>query len=58
MKEPAFMPDPADVSLAMAYVPFQQWQDIYDETTALHRGTLFKQLDLPFLGEEAIPGGK
>ena len=36
--------------LAMAYVPVQQWQDLYDAEDALHRGTLFRQLDLPFEG--------
>ena len=36
--------------LAMAYVPWQQWCDLYDETKALERGTLFPDLDKPFLG--------
>lgn len=35
--------------LAMAYVPMQKWQDIYDNDVALSRGTIFAQLDLPFL---------
>lgn len=34
--------------LAMAYVPFQEWEDIYDDETALARGTLFRALDLPW----------
>ena len=58
MNEPMFMPDPADVSLAMAYVPFQQWEGLYEPAVALNRGTLFQKLDLPFLGEEAVPRGK
>lgn len=42
-------------SLAMAYVPFQKWIETYDPETALVRGTLFPDLDKPFLGEEAVP---
>ena len=37
--------------LAMAYVPMQQWQKLYTPDVGLLRGTLFAQLDLPFLGE-------
>lgn len=36
--------------LAMAYVPVQQWQDLYEPEEALRRGTIFRQLDLPFEG--------
>lgn len=36
--------------LAMAYVPVQQWQDLYEPEEALCRGTIFRQLDLPFEG--------
>lgn len=46
------------VSLAMAYVPFQQWQELYDPQLSLERGTMFAQLDKPFIGEEAVPSGK
>ena len=41
------------ISLAMAYVAMQQWQDLYDPDLALERGTIFSQLDMPFLGKEA-----
>ncbi len=34
--------------LAMAYVPIQEWEMLYDEETALIRGTLFEALDLPW----------
>lgn len=37
-----------DMPLAMAYVPYQQWKDLYDPSEALKRGTIFKALDLPF----------
>ena len=34
--------------LAMAYAPCQAFHSVYDVETALHRGTLFAELDLPF----------
>lgn len=40
---------PKDTPLAMAYVPFQQWGDTYGDDKALGRGTLFPDLDLPFM---------
>ena len=40
--------------LAMARVPVQKWCSVYDGATALSRGTLFPELDLPYLGREAI----
>ena len=36
--------------LAMAYVPNQVWKDLYEPAEALDRGTIFRQLDLPFEG--------
>ncbi|MDK2802933.1 MAG: spore coat associated protein CotJA [Oscillospiraceae bacterium] len=41
-------------SYSMAYIPFQCWGEIYDSETAFNRGTLFPDLDLPFIGEEPI----
>ncbi len=41
---------PENISLAMAYVPFQAWQNIYDVDDAFNAGTLFADLDKPFLG--------
>ncbi|MFU0827763.1 MAG: Spore coat associated protein JA (CotJA) [Lachnoclostridium sp.] len=37
-------------SLAMAYIPIQQFKDLYDPEYALKAGTIFKELDLPFYG--------
>jgi len=42
--------------LAMAYVPLQEWEMLYDDETALSRGTLFEALDLPWY-ESACDGG-
>lgn len=33
--------------LAMVYAPCQSFRGLYDPATALHRGTLFTELDLP-----------
>ena len=38
--------------IGMAYVPMQKWQKIYDDEIAFERGTIFQELDLPFIGEE------
>ena len=47
--EPVHMkPDP--MVLAMAYVPTQRWQVLYEPEEGLPRGTIFRQLDLPFEG--------
>lgn len=39
----------AGLPLAMAYVPWQCWNETYKPAEALHRGTIFPELDLPFL---------
>ena len=45
---------PVNASLAMSYVPWQPWGDLYDERTALERGTAFPSLDMPFLARGSI----
>lgn len=47
-----------DLPLAMSYVPMQKWEDLYAPAVALERGTMFAKLDLPFIGEEAVPRGR
>lgn len=37
-------------SLAMAYVLWQQWREVYSCEKALENGTLFPDLNKPFLG--------
>jgi len=39
-----------NMPLAMAYVPMQKWKTVYNNDVALIRGTIFPELDLPFLG--------
>ena len=41
---------PAEVVTAMAYVPFQTDTTQYTPETALKNGTLFADLNKPFLG--------
>ena len=36
--------------LAMAYIPMQKFENLYSVDEALCSGTLFKDLDKPFLG--------
>ena len=44
---------PPDIfSLAMAYVPHQPWEEIYEADIGLERGTIFRQLDFPWLAGE------
>ena len=36
----------------MAYVPMQQWRQLYDPNVGFSRGTIFMELDKPFCGKE------
>ena len=38
--------------LAMAYVPWQRWQNPYEYEEGLKAGTIFPDLNLPFLGAQ------
>lgn len=45
-------------SLAMVYAPIQYWRGAYDPKTALSRGTMFRELDMPFYGaKHSAKGG-
>lgn len=37
-------------SLAMVYSPYQEWNNLYDLESGFCAGTVFKDLDKPFLG--------
>ena len=39
---------PENTPLAMAYVPFQQWGNVFDSKEALDNGTIFPDLIFPF----------
>jgi hypothetical protein len=41
--------------VGIGYVPWQQWECVYNPDEGLARGTIFPSLDLPFYG--CIPRG-
>lgn len=43
---------PEHTPIAMAYVPFQQWEEPYPENKALEEGTIFPSLNLKFCGRK------
>ena len=43
--------------LASVYAPVQEFKGLYDEERALKAGTLFSQLDLPFMSGKNGKGG-
>ena len=43
---------PAGLSLAMAYVPYQSWEETMPPEQALSEGTVFPSLVKPFLMEK------
>lgn len=42
---------PAHMPIAMAYVPWQKWQKLYEPCKGFQRGTIFEELDKPFFGK-------
>jgi len=48
--KPPVPPVQEPMVLAMGYVPNQVWQQLYEPADGLHKGTIFRQLDLPFEG--------
>jgi hypothetical protein len=42
----------------MVYSPMQEWRSIYDAEMGLSRGTIFAELDLPFVGCRGCGGVK
>ena len=38
--------------LVMAYVPWQEWGERYDEARGFEHGTIFRDLYYPFMGRE------
>ncbi|MCQ2459497.1 MAG: spore coat associated protein CotJA [Ruminococcus sp.] len=39
---------PKKTPLGIAYVPFQQWGDVYSDDEGFPKGTIFPDLDFPF----------
>lgn len=46
------------LTLAIATVPIQPWEKIYDPATALKQGTIFPSLDMPFYVTDRMGGVK
>ncbi len=46
-------PLPEEMPVAMAYVPYQQWDTVYTAEEGFPKGTIFPQLYKPF-----CPGGE
>lgn len=42
--------DSKEFPIAMAYVPWQTWGNLYDTCDAMYQGTIFKELNLRFCG--------
>ncbi len=43
--------------LASVYAPLQTFRALYDRDAALKTGTIFSELDLPFMGKTVKEGG-
>lgn len=43
--------------LASVYAPYQEFRALYDKETALKQGTVFSELDLPFMGASVANKG-
>ena len=39
-----------DFPVAMAYVPWQEWEDVYELCEGFEIGTIFPSLNKPFVG--------
>ena len=48
--------DCADMVVAMAYVPIQPWQTLFEVEDGFKRGTVFPDLDKPFMGGACYHG--
>jgi len=42
---------PKDTPVAMAIIPMQHYNDVYPADEGFDNGTIFPELNLPFLGE-------
>ena len=46
-----------DYPLASVYSPLQEFRNLYDRDTAMKHGTIFEELNLPFMGTTVGKGG-
>ena len=45
-----------DFALAMAYVPWQHFEHVYEPDRALQVGTIFPEINKPFYGRKGMRG--
>lgn len=62
LRERMEMPRPCDtnfdlrnMALAMAYVPWQYFDTVFEVDKALECGTIFPELSKPFFGKRGVP---
>ena len=48
-------PHVEEMSLAMAYVPWQEWRCVSDGNEGLMDGTIFQELVMPWYGQKCGP---
>lgn len=56
MHQHAKTPFPDETALAIAYVRWQEWGNVYEPEDAFARGTIFPCLDKTFYGRRARYG--
>lgn len=56
MQHEAKAPFPCDAALAVAYVRWQELQEVYEPIIGLCNGTIFPELNKPFYGRRARCG--
>lgn len=44
---------PREMPIGMLYVPYQQWRRVYEPAVGFERGTVYEELDKPFIGERS-----
>ena len=50
LESPCYTEKNTEWPIGMTYVPMQKWRNLYPLDEGFHRGTIFKELDLPFMG--------
>ncbi|MCD8018568.1 MAG: spore coat associated protein CotJA [Clostridiales bacterium] len=54
MKKDSVIKNTDSLPLAMAYVPWQTWGNLYKPEDGLMQGTIFEELDKPFTGRGCV----
>ncbi len=58
-KDKMCMPTPLDkMPVAMAYVPWQQWEELYNLNNGFQAGTIFPSLNKPYAEMGFCKGGR